>query len=415
MNLFNFFKKSSEEVEQRNLVNTCLTYNSRTTYQQNKSMCLSAVYRCVEVISDNLAKLPIELFKVDVSGFKSDYKQHPTQSCLENPNSVMSRYTFIKMLVTSMLLQGNGYAYIKRDNLGNAVKLFYLPPEYVTIIPPKHFADDIMYSVIGVKGLVESCNIIHIVNYTENGYTGISTLRHARNILGIAAETDKNALDFFTGGGNLSGLLTTKERRTKEQKQQIKNEWYESTTNQPLNNSKGIVVLDSEWDFTPITVNPKDAQMLDNRKFNVIEICRFFNVNPVLCYDLEHSSYSTIEAVQLDFYNQTLSPIIAKFEQEFKRKLFATGEQNSVEIHFNTTELLRTDKSSLASYYNTLFNIGVMSPNDIRKELDYNAVEGGDTYFVQTNLMPVERAKMNTPTDNRVITEEEKGGVDEDL
>jgi hypothetical protein len=36
----------------------------------------------------------------------------------------------------------------------------------------------------------------------------------------------------------------------------------------------------------------------------------------------------------------------------------------------------------LASYYNTLFNIGVVSLNEIRKELDLAAVEGGDNHFI---------------------------------
>lgn len=35
----------------------------------------------------------------------------------------MTRFTFFKTLVTSVLLDGNGYAYIERDSVGNAVQL----------------------------------------------------------------------------------------------------------------------------------------------------------------------------------------------------------------------------------------------------------------------------------------------------
>jgi len=49
-------------------------------------------------------------------------------------------------------------------------------------------------------------------------------------------------------------------------------------------------------DFEPITVNPSDAQLLETREFNVIDICRFFGVSPVKAFDLSKSSYSTVEA-----------------------------------------------------------------------------------------------------------------------
>ena len=53
--------------------------------------------------------------------------------------------------------------------------------------------------------------------------------------------------------------------------------------------------------FQPVTVNPSDAQLLETREFNVIDICRFFGVSPVKAFDLSKSSYSTVEATQLAF------------------------------------------------------------------------------------------------------------------
>ena len=54
-------------------------------------------------------------------------------------------------------------------------------------------------------------------------------------------------------------------------------------------------------EFKPITVNPSDAQLLETREFNVIDICRFFGVSPVKAFDLSKSSYSTVEATNLSF------------------------------------------------------------------------------------------------------------------
>ena len=97
-------------------------------------------------------------------------------------------------MIVSTLLKGNGYAYIERDAKGDAVALHYLQPDYVTITEQK---DGIKYSVVGIKGLVEPCNMIHILNFSYDGITGISTLQHARQTLGLATDSESHAQGFF--------------------------------------------------------------------------------------------------------------------------------------------------------------------------------------------------------------------------
>lgn len=157
-------------------------------------------------------------------------------------------------------------------------------------------------------------------------------------------------------------------------------------------------------EFEPITVNPSDAQLLETREFNVIDICRFFGVSPVKAFDLSKSSYSTVEATELAFLTDTLAPLLEKIELEFERKLYKPSEKDSIDVRFDTATLLRADKQSLANYYQTLFNIGVISPNEIRKELDLPAVDYGDNTFVQVNIQTIEKAVTSKPdektTDN---------------
>ena len=103
-------------------------------------------------------------------------------------------------------------------------------------------------------------------------------------------------------------------------------------------------------------------------------------------FDLSKSSYSTIEAENLAFLSETLQPLLARFESEFRAKLLSPEEQRDLSITFDTTSILRTDKQSLASYYSTLWNIGVLSQNEIRHQLDLAPIEGGDEHFIQVNM-----------------------------
>ena len=69
-------------------------------------------------------------------------------------------------------------------------------------------------------------------------------------------------------------------------------------------------------------------------------------------------------------------------EEELNRKL-VSGE--NLEINLDETAILRTDKSQQASYYSTLLSMGVLSINEVRKELGLNEVEGGDNHNLAYN------------------------------
>lgn len=108
-----FNRKKKEQVEERSSTFDYLMYNSGASYSTSKAMLLSTVYRCVEVISDSVAQLPLEPYRMDANGYKVKFTSHPTYRLLNSePNQRMTRFTFIKTLVVSTLLKGNGFAYI---------------------------------------------------------------------------------------------------------------------------------------------------------------------------------------------------------------------------------------------------------------------------------------------------------------
>lgn len=404
MSLFSWFKKE-KPVEERSMFGDYLLYNSASTYANNKAMLLSAVYRCTEVISDSVAQLPLEPYRIDSDGCKIKFTSHPTYNLLNRePNKNMSKFTFLKTMVVSMLLTGNAYALIDRDEKGNAKALYYIPTELVTILKPQNITDTISYSITGMKSVVEDCNMIHILNFTSDGYEGVSTLTYARKTLGLAMDAEANAEGFFKGGANVAGILKSNAPLTTKQKESLKSSW-NSAFNGNTGTPNGVAVLDADLDFQSVTVNPSDAQLLETRQFNVIDICRFFGVSPVKAFDLTKSSYNTIEQMQLAFLTDTLQPLLEKIECEFQRKLYKPSEKDNVVVRFSTAPLLRADKQSQANYYNTLFQMGVMTINEIRQELDLPHLENGNTSFVQVNVQTLKTATSDKPDNTNTIKE----------
>ena len=399
MSWFNFGKKK----EQRSADAHPITYEDVygvsggfSIFKQHNSfaLSLSAVYSAVELISNSIALLPIQVKFKDDKGEPQVNSEHELNLAFNNND--MSKYMIIKMMVVDMLLFGNGYALIERSG-GHVTGIRYLESNDVQVQWDK-YKKKLYYTCNTVAGkIIQPENILHIYKNSRDGHTGIGVLKYAARTIDLANYTENSSLDYFAKGLNVTGIVHAKQPMNKMQAQQA------------LNSIEGNVNADKAYykflpfdiDFQPLTQNAKDAQMIETRLFNVSEIARFFNISPVLLQDLSKSSYSTVEAANLQFLTQTLLPYISIIEAEFNRKL--VGEEN-IFIDLDEREFLRTDSQSTANYYVTLVNAGILSRNEVREQLGYNKVEGGDELAI-----PYTNTEQNTFGDKS----EEKNDTDE--
>lgn len=407
---FEIRKASKQEISNM----TAWGANSRALYfSRDKPMLLSTVYRCVDLISDSVAVLPLKTYQLDEDGFKKECKQHPAYYVLnEEPNEDMTRYVFFKTLLASVLLTGNGFAYIEREDL----QLIYIPSSQVTIewITDSSGIRRKRYRVTGFRDLVHPKDMLHFLNFSYDGIMGVSTLTHARQSLGIATDSEAHAAGFFKGGGNVAGILSYEGRLGKEQKEQIYDTW-EQRTSSANGRPNGIAVLEGNMKYQPISVSPKDSQLLESREFNVVDICRFFSVSPVKAFDLSKSSYSTVEATQIQYLTDTVLAVITKIELEINRKVFLRSERGRIVSEFDTSAILRTDKKAQAAYWKDMFYVAGATPNEIRRENNLPKLKNGDKAFIQVNTQTLDRAVADPIivadtklSDNSVVKEEKE-------
>ncbi|WP_270539635.1 phage portal protein [Bacteroides zhangwenhongii] len=387
---FNIFKRNKHK-EERALTyySDALNFNNYSSFSANYAMRLSAVYRAVELISDSVAMLPIYVQFTDNDGYKTRYNEHSANKLLnEQPNELMTRYQFIKLLLIDVMLRGNAFAYIKRDDVGNCIELVYLRPDTVTI-DYNELTRELKYRCNTVTGIIEPCNMIHLVKYSNDGINGISILQNAKNTLALTNDTEKQASNFFRSGCALAGVLTVQGQLQDKQKEQIRSSWNSAYNS----DGSGLAVLQGNMSYQPISINATDAQLLESRLFNVSDIARFFSISPVLLGDLSKSSYSTLEQSQLQFLSQTLQPYITMIEQEFSRKIFRPSEIN-LSVNIDEKALIMTDKAALASYYVQMLQNGLMTSNEIRKELGLSSIEGGDVTVMQAQYLQQQNNNM---------------------
>lgn len=415
MKIFGYeIRKTTKELEEiRSIFDSydpmygSLTFSSNGGFQQSKALTLSSCYRAVNLIGDAIASLQMKVYDVDNDGFKKEANSNPLYSLLGvEPNSFMSRFNFFKLIISSILLRGNAYVKIQRDKDFNVTSLEFINPDLVNIIVVK---GEIKYNISGGKGVVNNADMIHIINFPElNSLYGVSTIRYAANSLEISYNSESHASNWFKGGANASGFMSTTAPLTPKQEQDIINK-FKNASNTATGNPNGIVMMGGAGDIKLQTlgISPRDSQLLETRSFNVLDIARFFNVNPILLFDNTKATYNNIENAQLDFLNTTLLPIIEKLENEFARKLILPSQRSLVEIRFDLSNLLRIDSQSKIAYYKGLFELGVVSANDIAKELNLPKIEGinGSEHFISTNLQQLNNLIVNTTNsiDNKLL------------
>lgn len=356
-------------------------------YSKDKALKISAVYRAVNVISDNIAKLELLPFNY-VDEFK--YKEYNDLYYLLNvePNPTMSGFLFKKYIVVYMLLRGNAYVWIDRDTNNNIRQLRHLNPDLMEVEVTQ---DGIEYTY-NKKYHPDQSDILHFQNYSSDnfGILGESTLTYAYNSMSLSYNSEEHARKFFEGGASMSGILSPKDgvilkegsaRRAKEKMQE--------SLNPDLGNSAGIIVLDSGLQFQPVSISPRDSQLLETRQFNISDIARWFGT-PLSMLFSGDNKYNTAEGEMLAFMNNCLQPIIEKLEIEFFRKLYLRSEWNEKDLLFDVSNLYRLDSVAQAEYFTKLENVGGLLPNDIRQKLHMPPVKGGNRAFVQVNLQPLD-------------------------
>lgn len=369
-------------------------------------MKIATVYRCVDILSGSIASLLLQPMRYtnggvnEVTGekegfFKVDQTNDLYTLLTVCPNSRMTSFEFMKNLVSLVLLQGNAYVLPTYAD-GSIYELLLLAPHTVTY--DKNNNIYLIFDLInGVSGRYTADEVIHIKNVSlDGGYTGVSTITYAANVLNIGAATDKKQEELFQPGSTLSGYMSGDDDITRGfgQVQDTQLKTVSDRVELEIASGKKIFQVPGSMKFNPLTLSPEDLQLLESKSFNVFEICRFFGVHPDKVFSQSTTNYKASENTQTAFMTDTLQPMLRKIENEFTVKLIPRKLYLKQRIRFDLEDYYQVDINTKSNYMTKTIQTGVYTVNEWRRKEGKMPVPGGDKAFISCNVAPVDSAKI---------------------
>lgn len=386
--------------------------SSKVIIDQSVALSLSAAWGCVWRYANTIGTLPLFLMRTGPQNTATVAGDLDLYTILhDQPNANMSASAFWSSVITSMFLWGNAYA-VKEKSGGRLVGLRLLRPEYVT----PYLTKDEKLRFDYAPGLTQpedysAEQMFHLFHRSLDGLVGVSQIQYGANSMGLALSADNASALSYRNGLRASGIIKTNTWLTPDQREAYRSSvagFFGAGDGTDSAKQGGVMVIENAADFQATSMKPVDVELLASRKFAVEDVCRFFDMPPVLIGHAAEGQTmwgSGISEIISGWFKLGLAPILRRIEQEIWRQLLNPVERLTLFAEFNLDALLRSDPEKRAMFYSTMTQNGIYTRNEARAKENLPPQDGGDVLTVQSNLVALAQM-LEKPTEDAAQVEE---------
>ena len=385
---------SGGDYERINFVFNRLLTQSGIRVNGRHAMTISAFWACVKMISEDIAKLPVNMCEMDYLGNQQIRNNHWLYYLIStSPDGQIRAQKFWETMIQWALVWGNGYALLPERNqmngqldtlelvhpnrvnikVRNGIRTYQIYPNEQDKYDDNNGRDFPNYRMFHLDGLGDK-------------WSGFPIATFARECLGISLSLQTLQASLFANGMSLGGVLETEQTLNFETRQGMAEEWQAKYGG--ASNRGKTAILDNGLSYKPITSKAVDNEVLESRKFQILEVARFFRVPPHKLGITDAATMNNMEQENKSYFNDTLDPWINRIEKEGEFKLLP--RRSRFYICFDTKSLTMPDTDSKTKFWSELIKNGAATPNQFAQAFGLPTYEGGDTYYIASNnLTPV--------------------------
>jgi HK97 family phage portal protein len=325
---------------------------------ERKALGYAAVWRAVNLISTDVAKLSLLVNRFDGAAKVAD-KQHPAYSLLRwKPNEAMTAFSWKQAKMGHVLLKGNAYSYIERSNDGRPLSAYLLNPDKMV---PTRVNGRLWYAYETPQvewRKLPAEDVLHWKGLGYDGLEGYPVLEYVAETVGAAIASRDHSARYFKNGARPGGVLTNVGKVTAEARRNMRESWERLHTG--LTNAHKVAILEEGTTYVPIPSDARSAQLLESREFDSREIANIFGVPAHKLGDSSKVAYNSLGEENQSYYDDTLSGWLISTSMECRDKLLTEEEKRneSHEIEYDYKEITRANFDSQISYASTMVSAG---------------------------------------------------------
>lgn len=341
---------------------------------------VSTALACAKVIAEGLAQVPFKLFRETPNGGREAAKSHKLYTLLgTRPNEWQTSYEFREMLGLHMVFAGNAYVFINKTG-ERILELLPFAPQQVTVKRNDWAKSFVITTQDGRQIPIPAANMWHLPGPSWDGVVGLDAVKLAREAIGLALATEEHGARMFSNGARVGGILSSESALKEEQVKALRDSW--EKTQGGVANAFKTAILWGGLKWSPMAMPNDQAQLIEQRRFQVEEICRHFRVMPIMVgYSDKSATYASAEQMFLAHVVHTLGPWYARVEQSADVFLLTEQERESgYYFKFLAAGLMRGAHQDRAAYYSKALGSGGapawMTQDEVRALEEMNPMGG---------------------------------------
>jgi HK97 family phage portal protein len=350
------------------------------------------VYRCIKEISTAIGSVDLYL---KIGG--KDVEENEITKILKRPNITQSWPEFIREAVSEYLISGNCYI-LQSPEIGKPIEFYVMQSQYTTVeMGAKGLPSAYIYDTGNFKKkfLVDQITglsaVIHWRDYNpSNKFSGMPTMSAAA----LSADVHNNGLKWnaslLENGGKMSGILQIAGEPSDDAIQRLKKYFKEQF--QGKDNAGGIPVATDGAEFKPFDRSPVEMDYMSTMKETAKYIASCFGV-PLPLIDNDNSSFNNVEQAKERLWTDTVLPLLDGFLNVISVRFSALyGKEIEVCYDADSIPTLEKNRQTKSDRLKALVGAGLITINEAREELGYDAIDGGDTLFLSSSNIPISMA-----------------------
>jgi HK97 family phage portal protein len=382
---------------------------------------VTAILACVRFLAQSLASMPLSIMRTLPNGRKSIASDLPCYDVLtRRPNSWQSQYDYIETTVYHCALHGNAYSRIVPGAYGFCSSLEPLHPSRMQVM--RMSDNSLGYSYLFPDGRWQKfsqAEICHFRWMSDNSYMGMIPAELCGTSVALARKLDVAAASFWDNSARPDVILETQETIPDPAVRELRRQWSEMYGGARKRGSTAI--LPKKVQAKILESNSNEAsQFMELRASIVTEVARAFGVPSTLIGDAGMARWSNVEQEFLTAQVFCLLPWQKRIEGTIERSILNTYGTD-VYAKIDNRGLLRGDTAARVALYQSMFNMGALSPNELRDLEDFPLIdkpEADETYmqlgFAPLRPVPAEPAKTDpngSPLDGLVLQDTALNGA----